>query len=66
MTEFTSDRVNTQNNRGTGCAPASLIAGGLANGLGLENSIEAGKRLLTCSLEGQAGTKWPASGPAFI
>ena len=63
--EFSSERISTTNNRGTGCALASLIAGGLANGLALENSIEAGKQILTGSLEAHTGTKWPGSGPAF-
>jgi len=64
--EFSSDRISTVNTRGTGCALASLIAGGLANGLSLEDSITAGKNLLTSALKEQSESKWPGSGPAFL
>jgi hydroxymethylpyrimidine/phosphomethylpyrimidine kinase len=64
--EFTSNRVSTLNVRGTGCALASLIAGGLAKGQGLEDSITTAKHILTSSLEAQAARKWPGAGPGFI
>ncbi|MDA1067396.1 MAG: bifunctional hydroxymethylpyrimidine kinase/phosphomethylpyrimidine kinase [Verrucomicrobia bacterium] len=66
LIEFSSNRVSTRNTRGTGCALASLIAGGLAKGLNLENSIMTSKQLLTSSLEALAEFEWPGSGPAFL
>ena len=64
--EYNSSRVSTLNTRGTGCALASLIAGGLSNGLSLKDSITSSKRLLTSSLEAHAELDWPGKGPAFL
>ena len=63
--EFSADRIATRNARGTGCVLASLIAGGLSNGLNLNQSISKGKRLLTAGLQAGVATKWPGPGPAF-
>lgn len=66
VTEFTRGSVRTRNDRGTGCALASLIAAGLARGLDLKSACGLAKDRLTWSLETQAPVDWPGAGPAFL
>ena len=44
--EFTSERIHTSNLHGTGCTLSSAIACGLAQGLGLPESVKRGKALV--------------------
>jgi hydroxymethylpyrimidine/phosphomethylpyrimidine kinase len=64
--EFSSPRLDTQNTRGTGCALASLIAGGLANGLELQAAIQNAKARLQESLTDRSREVWPGNGPGFL
>lgn len=43
---FESPRVETKNNHGTGCALASAVATGLAQGLGLKPAVERARRFV--------------------
>lgn len=65
VTSFSAQRIITPNTRGTGCGLASLIAAGLAQKLGLEESINQAKIRLTESLDSHADEKWPDAGPSF-
>ena len=64
--EFTSKKIVTQNTRGTGCALASLIAGGLANGLEMTVAVDLSKKKLSASLDSQVDEIWPGRGPGFV
>ncbi|QXD25414.1 hydroxymethylpyrimidine/phosphomethylpyrimidine kinase [Opitutia bacterium ISCC 51] len=64
--DFTSPKVDTQNARGTGCALASLIAGGLANGLELQPAIHKAKLRLHQSLIDRSDEDWKGHGPGFL
>ncbi|MCZ6671899.1 MAG: bifunctional hydroxymethylpyrimidine kinase/phosphomethylpyrimidine kinase [Verrucomicrobia bacterium] len=64
--EFSTSRVKTEHTRGTGCALASLIAAGLAEGNGLEESVNEAKQTLFQSLQAQESNSWPGNGPAFF
>jgi hydroxymethylpyrimidine/phosphomethylpyrimidine kinase len=48
--EFSSPRIQTKNNHGTGCTFSSATAAGLARGLGPEESVEMAKRYVTDAL----------------
>ena len=63
--DFASERIITDHTRGSGCALASLIAGALANGRGLVESVEFAKGLLDLSLKQGRSRVWPGKGPAF-
>ncbi len=64
--EYSQPFVVSRNTRGTGCALASLIAGRLARGEGLELAIEQSKPALTESIKLQSGVDWGGNGPAFL
>lgn len=49
--EFSSARVHTKNNHGTGCTFSSAITAGLAKGLDLESAIARAKQYLTQAME---------------
>lgn len=63
---YPSERIETKNSRGTGCALAALISGGLACGISLDDSISQAKSLLSESLDSHSGEDWPVSGPSFL
>lgn len=64
--KFTSPKIDTQNARGTGCVLASLIAGGLANGLELQPSVQKAKLRLHQSLIDRSDEDWKGHGPGFL
>ena len=47
---FTSQRIDTPNNHGTGCSLASAIAAGLAQGLPLPDAIRQAKNYVTAAI----------------
>ena len=47
---FTSERIDTPNNHGSGCALASAIAAGLARGLDLPAAVQQAKRYVTAAM----------------
>ncbi len=47
---FTSERIETPNNHGTGCTLASAIAAGLAKGLALPAAVQQAKRYVTAAI----------------
>ena len=47
---FTSERINTPNNHGTGCSLASAIAAGLAQGLALPGAVQQAKNFVTAAM----------------
>ena len=47
---FTSERIDTPNNHGTGCTLASAIAAGLAKGLGLPDAVQQAKDYVTAAI----------------
>ena len=53
ITWFSSERVNNPNTHGTGCTLSSAIAGNLAEGYSLEESIANAKKYLTGALKAQ-------------
>ena len=47
---FTSERIDTPNNHGTGCSLASAIAAGLAKGLALPDAVRQAKDYVTAAM----------------
>lgn len=47
---FTSARIDTRNNHGTGCTLASAIAAGLAKGLALPEAVQQAKDYVTAAM----------------
>ena len=47
---FTSERIDTPNNHGTGCTLASAIAAGLARGLALPVAVQQAKDFVTAAM----------------
>ena len=47
---FTSERIDTPNNHGTGCTLASAIAAGLAKGLSLPDAVQQAKDYVTAAM----------------
>ena len=47
---FTSERIDTPNNHGTGCSLASAIAAGLAKGLALPLAVQQAKDYVTAAM----------------
>ena len=47
---FTSERIDTPNNHGTGCTLASAIAAGLARGLALPAAVQQAKDFVTAAI----------------
>lgn len=47
---FTSERIDTPNNHGTGCTLASAIAAGLAQGLPLPDAVQQAKDYVTAAM----------------
>ena len=47
---FTSERIDTHNNHGTGCTLASAIAAGLARGLALPVAVQQAKDFVTAAM----------------
>ena len=47
---FTSERIDTPNNHGTGCSLASAIAAGLAKGLSLPDAAQQAKDYVTAAM----------------
>ena len=47
---FTSERIDTRNNHGTGCSLASAIAAGLAKGLSLPGAAQQAKDYVTAAM----------------
>ena len=47
---FTSERIDTRNNHGTGCSLASAIAAGLAKGLTLPDAAQQAKDYVTAAM----------------
>ena len=47
---FTSERIDTPNNHGTGCTLASAIAAGLARGLALPVAVQQSKEYVTAAM----------------
>ena len=47
LTEFTSERVSTENTHGTGCTFAAAIAAGLASGLSVPDAVARAKDYVT-------------------
>ena len=47
---FTSERIDTPNNHGTGCTLASAIAAGLARGLALPVAVQQAKDFVTAAI----------------
>ena len=47
---FTSERIDTPNNHGTGCSLASAIAAGLAKGLLLPDAVQRAKEYVTAAM----------------
>lgn len=66
VAELAAKSVTTFNDRGTGCALASLIAAGLVQGFDLESACRKAKTMLSRSLENQAVVDWPGAGPSFL
>jgi len=64
--EFTTERIATNNTRGTGCSLASLIAAGLALGYRMPEAIESAKDRLTAALKKQASDCWLGDGPVLL
>ena len=63
---FTSERINSNNLRGTGCALSSAIAARLAGGYSLSAAVKWAKAMLADSLKRNATTKWTGAGPAML
>lgn len=64
--EFSSERVDTLNLRGTGCVLSAAIAAYIAKGKTLEEAVRAGKRLLQRALECGVENVFHGGGPSFI
>ncbi len=64
--DFSSPKIDTQHARGTGCALASLIAGGIAKGLELQTAIQNAKLRLHQSLIDRSDENWKGHGPGFL
>lgn len=56
-------RVKTKNSRGTGCALASAIAAGLAQGLSPLEACRSAKEFVLKALQANAERVWPGPGP---
>jgi hydroxymethylpyrimidine/phosphomethylpyrimidine kinase len=50
LRRFTAERIETNNNHGTGCTLSSAIAAGLAKGLALHDSLASAKNYITGAL----------------
>ncbi|MGC6506723.1 MAG: bifunctional hydroxymethylpyrimidine kinase/phosphomethylpyrimidine kinase [Coraliomargaritaceae bacterium] len=64
--EFSEERVNTPNTRGTGCALSAGIAAYLANGCRLPQACERAKSLLQESLRSKVDFEFTGTGPSFF
>ena len=63
---YTASRILSKNTRGTGCSLASLIAGHLACGRSLQESVDLAKNQLSESLSARSKEDWLGAGPAFL
>lgn len=52
---FSSPKIQTNNSRGTGCSLAAAIAVGIAQGVPLEQTVEAAKNYISAALQGAVG-----------
>jgi hydroxymethylpyrimidine/phosphomethylpyrimidine kinase len=65
--ELALPRVETRNDRGTGCALASALAAGLARGLSGFDAAWAAKRFVHAALERGRAVRWPhGRGPLAV
>ena len=55
---FTSERIDTPNNHGTGCTLASAIAAGLAKGLALPDAVHQAKDYVTAAMRASFPLGW--------
>jgi len=64
--DYSSNWIDTQNTRGSGCALASLIAGGLATGESLLEAVNSAKKAMDLALEEGKKRFWKGRGPPFL
>tara|TARA_Y100000588_G_scaffold130416_1_gene142877 strand:+ start:7413 stop:8213 length:801 start_codon:yes stop_codon:yes gene_type:complete len=64
--DFSYQWIETENTRGSGCALASLIAGGLATGKNLLESVNSAKGAIDLALTEGKKRFWQGRGPAFF
>jgi hydroxymethylpyrimidine/phosphomethylpyrimidine kinase len=60
---FSSPRIETRNQRGTGCTLTAAIASFIAQELSLEDSIQHARGFVRRALSAAQAEKWPGNGP---